>query len=159
MTDVVDKSTRSRMMAGIKGKNTVPELRVRSALHAAGYRFRLHRRDLPGRPDLVLPQFRVAVFIHGCFWHRHRGCLAATLPASNPEFWLQKLEGNVVRDERNILALRDMGWRVATIWECATRRTDPNQIAREFTAWLQGKEETLEIPHLAPPVSVTAART
>src|SRR5687768_16771374 len=98
--DVVDRATRSRMMAAISGRNTVPELSVRRALHAAGLRFRLHRRDLPGSPDLVLARFKAVVFVHGCFWHRHRGCRFATTPRSNASFWSQKFEANVERDRR-----------------------------------------------------------
>ena len=108
-------------MRAIKGKNTSPELAVRKALHAAGLRFRLHVRDLPGRPDIVLPRFRVALFVHGCFWHRHPGCRFATMPAANRPFWEAKLGGNVARDERQQQALRDLGWLPLTVWECESR--------------------------------------
>jgi len=100
VTDVVDPETRSRMMSGIGGQNTKPEIVVRKALFAAGFRFRLHRKDLPGRPDVVLPGWRVAVFVHGCFWHAHRGCRYAKMPASRREFWEAKLATNVERDRR-----------------------------------------------------------
>lgn len=120
MTDVVDRKTRSRMMAAITGRNTAPERIVRSFLHRAGLRFRLHRRDLPGRPDLILPRYRTAVFVHGCFWHRHTGCRFATTPASNKEFWARKFEENVRRDRRTIRTLRRAGWRVIVVWECRT---------------------------------------
>lgn len=116
--DVVDRATRSRMMAGIGGKNTKPELSVRRALHAAGLRFRLHRRDLPGRPDIVLPRHRAAVLVHGCFWHRHPGCRYATTPATNREFWQAKFKGNVERDKRQLRELQLMGWRTFVVWEC-----------------------------------------
>ena len=108
-------------MSGIRGKNTKPELLARRALFAAGYRFRLHRRDLPGAPDIVLPGRKVAVFAHGCFWHMHVGCKNAKLPSTRTEFWRGKLEGNVARDRRAIEALLADGWRVLTVWECATR--------------------------------------
>jgi len=117
MTDVVDKATRSRMMSGIRGKNTKPELIVRSFLHRAGLRFRLHAR-LPGKPDLVFPKYRTVVFVHGCFWHRHKGCRFATTPASNAAFWQEKFVANVSRDAVVKKALRKLGWRVRVIWAC-----------------------------------------
>ncbi|HEN8797512.1 TPA: DNA mismatch endonuclease Vsr [Pseudomonas putida] len=116
--DIVDTATRSRMMAGIKGRNTQPEMLVRRFLHANGYRFRLHRRDLPGSPDIVLPRFRTCIFIHGCFWHRHPGCRYATIPKTRPDFWMKKFESNVERDQRARTALAASGWTVLTVWEC-----------------------------------------
>jgi DNA mismatch endonuclease (patch repair protein) len=121
VADVVDPATRSRMMSGIQGKNTKPEMAVRRALFAAGFRFRLHRRDLPGAPDIVMPSRNIAIFVHGCFWHRHAGCRYAKLPATRPEFWEGKLGGNVERDRRAVDGLRSMGWRVLIVWECAMR--------------------------------------
>lgn len=118
MADVVDRATRSRMMSGIRGTNTKPELIVRSFLHRHGLRFRLHIRELPGRPDVVLPKYRVAVFVHGCFWHRHEGCRYATTPRNNAAFWRDKLNGNVLRDARRRRELTRLGWRVFTVWEC-----------------------------------------
>jgi len=112
------------MMASIRGRNTLPELRVRRYLHAAGLRFRLHDRRLPGSPDLVFPAHRVAVFVHGCFWHRHPFCRYATTPASRQEFWLDKFARNVVRDQRNLLALERLGWTPLVIWECDTREVE-----------------------------------
>lgn len=124
MTDVVDGATRSRMMASIRGKDTRPELRVRRYLHAAGLRFRLHAKQLPGSPDLVFPACHVAVFVHGCFWHRHPFCRYATTPATRREFWLDKFARNVIRDQRNLLALEQMGWTPLVIWECDTREVE-----------------------------------
>lgn len=121
MVDVVSPVDRSRMMAGIKGKNSQPELHVRRLLFASGYRFRLHRRDLPGTPDIVMPGRRIAIFVHGCFWHLHHGCRFAKLPATRPEFWRVKLQANVQRDRCSIDELRAMGWRVLCVWECALR--------------------------------------
>ena len=121
MTDIVSPSVRSRMMSGIKGKNSVPEMMVRRLLFSAGYRFRLHRRDLPGTPDIVLPSRKIAIFVHGCFWHAHKGCKYAKTPATRPEFWAAKLEANVSRDQLTIDKLTALGWRVLCIWECATR--------------------------------------
>ncbi|MCX7299345.1 MAG: very short patch repair endonuclease [Rhodobacterales bacterium] len=108
-------------MAAIKGRDTKPELIVRSGLHQRGLRFRLHRRDLPGRPDLVFPSRRIAVFVHGCFWHAHDNCSYFTLPATEPERWRAKLDGNSARDRRNQAALEALGWRVIIIWECELR--------------------------------------
>lgn len=118
MTDVVDIATRSRMMRGIKGSDTKPELILRSYLHSSGYRFRLHRKDLPGSPDLVLSRHKLVVFVHGCFWHRHPGCFYATTPQSRQEFWEQKFLANVKRDQKACEALDRMGWRVLVVWEC-----------------------------------------
>ena len=118
MADVVDKATRSRMMSGIRGKNTLPELQVRSLLHRAGFRFQLHRRDLPGKPDLVLPKYHMIIFVNGCFWHQHAGCMLASVPKTNKKFWRVKLSGNVARDKRVRARLRNAGWHVFTIWEC-----------------------------------------
>ena len=118
MADIVDKATRSRMMSGIRGKNTSPELTVRKALHAAGLRFRIHAKHIPGRPDIVLPRFKTAVLVHGCFWHRHPRCKFAYTPRSNISFWKEKFASNVARDRRAIRALRREGWNVFVVWEC-----------------------------------------
>lgn len=118
MTDIVDPRTRSAMMASIRGKNTKPEVIVRRFLHRLGFRFRLHRRDLPGRPDIVLPKYRTVVEVRGCFWHRHEGCPFAYMPKSNREFWEAKLNGNRERDQRNLRELAKLGWRAIEVWEC-----------------------------------------
>lgn len=112
---------RTRIMKSVRQKNTKPEMVVRRTLHALGLRFRLHRKDLPGTPDIVLPRFRTAVFVHGCFWHRHPQCSRATTPKTRLDFWQAKFDGNVERDERKTRELIDMGWRVLTIWECETK--------------------------------------
>ncbi|MDO8912196.1 MAG: DNA mismatch endonuclease Vsr [Phenylobacterium sp.] len=119
--DIVDKARRSAMMAGIRGKDTAPELKVRRAAHALGYRFRLHRRGLPGSPDLVFPARKKVIFVHGCYWHRHDGCRYATVPKSNPAFWAEKFEKNVARDRRVLEELADLGWDAMVVWECETR--------------------------------------
>lgn len=118
MTDIVNRKRRSEMMAGIHGRDTAPELAVRRIAHRMGLRFRLHRRDLPGRPDLVFPKHRLAVFVHGCFWHRHQGCRYAYMPKSRVAFWAEKFAVNVARDARQEAALRAHGWRTFVIWEC-----------------------------------------
>lgn len=123
MVDVVDPATRSRMMAGIQGKNTKPELLVRKYLHGKGLRFRLHAKKLPGKPDLVFPKYKAVVFVHGCFWHRHSGCKYATTPSSREVFWENKLSENVARDSYQIAALVGLGWRVFVVWECELRES------------------------------------
>ena len=121
MTDIVDTERRSELMAGIRGRDTAPELAVRRIAHRMGFRFRVHRKDLPGRPDLVFPKHRLAVFVHGCFWHRHEGCRFASNPKSRVAFWKEKFAANVDRDARQEAALKELGWSVLVIWECETR--------------------------------------
>ena len=118
--DIVSKEKRSIMMSGIKGKDTHPEIAVRKFLHANGFRFRLHRKDLPGKPDIVLPKLNTIIFVNGCFWHRHSCKKGRHLPKSNAAFWKDKLEKNKIRDRKNAKALRDSGWQVLIIWECQT---------------------------------------
>jgi DNA mismatch endonuclease (patch repair protein) len=118
--DIVNKARRSAMMAAIKGKDTKPELLVRRAAHALGYRFRLHRRDLPGSPDLVFPGRRKVIFVHGCYWHRHQGCRLAYVPKSNQEFWLAKFQANHARDQWALADLVATGWDPLVVWECET---------------------------------------
>src|SRR6266704_3018190 len=121
MSDIVDPKTRSRMMAAVRRSNTAPELAVRRALHAAGLRFRLDAGTLPGRPDVVLRTRRVAIFVNGCFWHRHLGCRYATTPATRVKFWQKKFTQNVLRDRNASSLLRRDGWTVLTVWECQAR--------------------------------------
>ena len=121
MTDTLSIAERSRLMAKIKGKNTAPERAVRSLLHRAGYRFRIHVRGLPGTPDVVLPKYRAVVFVHGCFWHRH-GCARSTTPATNVEFWRAKLDRNQARDRAATKELRRRGYKVEILWECELER-------------------------------------
>lgn len=146
MTDIVDQQTRSRMMSGIRGKDTKPELALRRALHARGFRFRLHSTKIQGRPDLVLPKHRAVVFVHGCFWHHHRGCRYATTPSTRPDFWQAKFEANVARDCAVRTTLLEEGWRVATMWECALRK--PAQVSATtdlLATWLREGPVTIEI--------------
>ena len=124
-------------MSRIKGRNTKPELAVRSLLHRMGYRFRLHRADLPGKPDIVLSRYRTVIFVHGCFWHRHKDCRFAYTPKSRTEFWLKKLEPNVIRDIQVKSDLELLGWRVITLWECELR--DMDQLAARLDADLGGE--------------------
>ena len=144
--DIVDKQTRSRMMAGIRGKDTKPELALRRALHARGFRYRLHAKHVRGRPDLVFPKHHAVVFMHGCFWHRHNGCRYTSTPSTRPEFWQAKFEANVARDATVRAALLESGWRVATVWECALRKPDKVAASAEFlSVWLMSSEVTIEI--------------
>ncbi|MDH2382840.1 DNA mismatch endonuclease Vsr [Bradyrhizobium sp. CER78] len=136
MGDIVDKITRSRMMAGIRGKDTRPELNLRRALHRLGLRYRVHATDLPGRPDIVLPRHRATILVHGCFWHRHKGCAFATTPATNARFWNTKFDQTVERDERNVAALQHLGWRLAVVWECALKQKGAEAVAGQIAAWL-----------------------
>ncbi|MDT6964290.1 DNA mismatch endonuclease Vsr [Cupriavidus sp. SZY C1] len=134
MVDVVSAEIRSRMMAGIRGKNTRPEMRLRRFLHKAGFRYRLHDRSLPGTPDVVLPRYRTAILIHGCFWHRHANCRFATTPATNAEFWKRKFSCNVERDSLAVEKLLSEGWRVIVVWECGLK----SAAAEQSLDWLPG---------------------
>lgn len=135
MADIVDAKTRSRMMANIRGRDTKPELIVRRILHYLGYRFRLHRRDLPGSPDIVLPRHRTVVLVHGCFWHMHDCPKGRVKPKTRAAFWENKRCDNVRRDRRNVRGLRQAGWRVLTVWECRTR--DLEQLANRLERKLE----------------------
>lgn len=125
-------------MSRVRSKNTAVELRVRRLVYGMGYRYRLHRRDLPGKPDLVFSGRRAVVFVHGCFWHRHEGCVLARLPKSREDFWAPKLEGNRERDARNIALLESAGWRVLVVWECETK--DREVLAVRLQRFLDGEE-------------------
>lgn len=145
VTDTVSPAKRSLMMSGIRGHDTGPEMRVRRLLHGKGYRFRLHRRDMPGSPDLVLPRHRVVVFVHGCFWHFHTGCRLAKVPGSRPDFWRTKLLGNRARDAVAIDALLADGWRVLVVWECWLRATRDDEVAAEaLAAWMRSGQSFSE---------------
>ena len=121
--DRISPEERSRIMSHIRSKDTKPENRLCSLLHRLGFRFRLHRKDLPGTPDIVLPKYRTVIFVHGCFWHQHPGCKKATLPRSNVEFWKNKLEKNIERDKEVEKKLIETGWNVIVIWECEIKKT------------------------------------
>ena len=134
-------------MSGIRGKNTTPERQLRKALHARGFRFRIHAKKLPGRPDIVLPKWRAAIMVHGCFWHRHRGCRFTTAPSTRAEFWEGKFRSNVERDARQLGELRRSGWRTAIVWECCLRpKGAADQVADEIARWLRGNDDNVEMP-------------
>jgi DNA mismatch endonuclease, patch repair protein len=145
MIDVVDKITRSRMMAGIRGKDTKPEVGLRHALHRLGLRYRLHPAVLPGRPDIVLPRHHAAIQVHGCFWHRHKHCAFCTTPASNKRFWNSKFSETVKRDKRKLEALLKLGWKVAVVWECSVKDEGAEAVAGKIAAWLQSGRSFKEI--------------
>jgi len=127
VVDFLSPSERSERMSRIRSSNTAPEVALRRAMHAIGFRFRLHSKGLPGKPDIVLPRHKTVIFVHGCFWHRHSGCKIATTPKTNTEFWVEKFDRNVVRDARTREQLEGLGWRVIVVWECELRSA--NQVA------------------------------
>lgn len=146
MTDRVEEATRSRIMRSVPRAHTKPERALRLRLHAIGFRYRLGGCGLPGRPDLVLPRFNAAIFVHGCFWHRHEGCRYATTPSTRAEFWQAKFKANVARDSAVRAELLAVGWRVATIWECALRKPEQVTIAAgRLSTWLHNETDTLEL--------------
>lgn len=130
MADQLSPQRRSRLMSKVRSKNTNPEIRVRKVMHSLGLRFRLHKTDLPGTPDIVLPKLRTVVFVHGCFWHRHKGCRRASIPSSNVAFWREKFDRNIARDKQNRALLRKLGWRSVVIWECQT--SDQNRLSSKI---------------------------
>ncbi len=140
---------RSRMMSSIRGKDTWPERTLRSLLFVRGFRYRLHVRKLPGSPDLVFPKHRAAVFVHGCFWHRHNGCRYTTNPKTNVEFWQKKFQENIARDRRHVEMLQALGWRVGIVWECALKHSI-EETARVVEEWLHGKESILIVGEIDP---------
>jgi DNA mismatch endonuclease (patch repair protein) len=147
MADIVSPEVRSRMMAGIRGKDTKPELIVRRALHARGFRYRLHSRDIPGKPDLVFPKFRAVIFVHGCFWHGH-DCHLFRWPGSRVEFWRDKIGKNRNNDLINAQKLEQAGWRRAVVWECALKgkhRMPVDTVAIQLEDWLQSGLSGIEI--------------
>ena len=147
MVDVVDSVTRSRMMSGIKGKNTKPEVSIRKALHARGFRYRMHVNDLPGKPDLVLPKYKAVVFVHGCFWHGH-SCRYFKIPKTRTAFWIDKIQKNRDRDELQVNALLTSGWRVLLIWECAIRSAAKGRLPilmDQIVGWLDNGEKYMQI--------------
>ncbi|MBW1701617.1 MAG: DNA mismatch endonuclease Vsr [Deltaproteobacteria bacterium] len=134
MTDVFSQEKRSWIMSRVKGRDTKPEILVRSFIFRMGFRFRLHRRDLPGTPDIVLPRHGKVIFVHGCFWHGHKRCPRSKRPTTNENFWNKKLDGNIKRDKRYRRELRHMGWKVLIVWECETK--NPEKLLRKLERFL-----------------------
>jgi DNA mismatch endonuclease, patch repair protein len=143
VVDVHTTEQRSRNMAAIKARNTRPEMRVRSLLHALGYRYRLHRKDLPGRPDIVLAKHRTVIFVHGCFWHCHDCRWGSVVPKTRAEFWREKRAGNVARDEKHKAALMAEGWKVLTVWECETRSEKELRVTLDRSGLRVGKNRAI----------------
>jgi DNA mismatch endonuclease, patch repair protein len=147
VADVVSLTVRSRMMAGIKGKNTKPELIIRKLLYAKGFRYRLHVKNLPGNPDIVLRRYRAVLFIHGCFWHRH-DCHLFKWPKTRDEFWKNKISCNVARDEKALEGLASEGWRVLILWECATKgkaRREISELTTRVASWIEKNKPSAEL--------------
>lgn len=147
MTDIVSPDVRSRMMSEIKGKNTRPEIAIRKEMFRRGFRYRLHVKKLPGKPDIVFPKFRAVVFVHGCFWHGH-DCPLFRLPSTRPTFWQDKIDRNRQNDKRSVNSLLSSGWRVATVWECSIRGKKEKgllSVADKLESWLRGRAISLEI--------------
>lgn len=148
MADIKSRSQRSRNMSAIRGKDTKPEMIIRRYLHSCGYRFRLHRKDLPGKPDLVLPKYDLAIFVHGCFWHRHENCKYTTTPVNRSDFWTEKFSKNVERDRNNRGALLQEGWRVLIIWECGVKHLQEN--LSDLTRLIETPDNYQEWPSIPP---------
>jgi len=136
MADHLTKDKRSWNMSRIRSKDTKPEIIVRSLLHKMGYRFRLYRKDLPGKPDIVLPKYKIVIFVHGCFWHRHKGCKRCTTPTTNQKYWLPKLEHNIAKDKENRKKLKSLGWQSIIVWECEVK--NKVKIAEKLHRLIQG---------------------
>jgi DNA mismatch endonuclease, patch repair protein len=140
------QAVRSRTMSAIRSKNTKPEKWVRSALHGKGFRFRLHNKQLPGSPDLVLPKYHAVIFVNGCFWHQHHGCKVAHIPKAKHEFWQKKFERNMARDQKVLYGLKLAGWRVAIIWECGLAKATKDYTLQHLAIWLHSPAEYFETP-------------
>jgi len=157
MADTVSPEVRSRMMAAVRGKDTGPEIAVRQRLHAMGFRYSLHAKRLPGKPDLVLPRYRAVIFVEGCFWHGHAGCSLARIPATRTEYWSEKIGRNRERDVRTRKALDALGWRHLTIWECGLRGKGATEAAAaEAADWLRSGSPSAEIPAKGKPGQAAA---
>jgi DNA mismatch endonuclease (patch repair protein) len=144
MTDIVNKKTRSRMMSGIRATDTKPEIAIRKGLFSRGFRYRLHVKELPGKPDLVLPKYQAVIFVHGCFWHGHQ-CSLFKWPGSNSGFWKKKITGNRERDRKRISQLQSAGWRILTIWECSFRgkhQLGLEEVIERAEHWLKSDSES-----------------
>ena len=147
MADVHSKEIRSYNMSRIRGKNTKPEILIRKSLFSKGFRYNLHSKNLPGKPDIVLPKYKTVIFVHGCFWHGHEGCQYYVIPKTRTEFWLNKINTNIQNDMKNLISLRNMGWNVITIWECETKKKNNikvliDQIEKELYNNLMSNKNT-----------------
>ncbi len=147
MTDFMTPKQRSQAMSKVRGVNTKPEKLIRSHLHRQGFRFRINNPNLPGKPDIVLKKFNAVIFVHGCFWHNHKGCKKSKLPKTRKEFWKKKITDTVMRDQRNIANLMKLGWRIAIVWECGTKKKDDlENIIKKLSKWIiEGQTKRIEL--------------
>lgn len=143
MADVFDSAKRKQIMSHVRSKNTSPEVKLRSILHRNGYRFRLNRKDLPGKPDIVLPKYKAVIFVHGCFWHGHN-CKRGQRPKTNMEFWNKKIEGNMQRDKLDVTKLMKLGWRVLIVWECELKKQNQDVLLLRLKNFLLGENITMD---------------
>ncbi|MGO8943896.1 MAG: very short patch repair endonuclease [Syntrophobacteraceae bacterium] len=157
-TDIFSKAKRSQIMSVVRSKDTKPEKVVRSKLHAAGFRFRLHRHDLTGNPDIVLPKHRVAIFVHGCFWHQHPNCKKKTIPKQNSAFWEKKLLRNVQRDHAAYRELTELGWEIVVIWECEVKKR-PDGVIEKIEQAIIGDNGSADKGHFASKIEERAIPT
>ena len=147
MTDFMTPKQRSQAMSRVKGKNTKPEKLIRSHLHSLGFRFRVNNPNLPGKPDIVLTKHNAIIFVHGCFWHHHKGCKKSNFPQTRTEFWKNKIAETVKRDRKIIFDLTKQGWRIAIVWECGTQKNDYlDNVIRKLSKWLiEGQSDVIEL--------------
>jgi DNA mismatch endonuclease, patch repair protein len=148
MTDIVSPETRSRMMSGIKGRDTQPEIQIRKILSVVGYRYRIGNKKLPGKPDITLAKYKAVIFVEGCFWHGHEDCALFRIPKSRVEFWKKKIAGNILRDRKNRRLLSKDGWRICTVWECALKgkdKLDTEKVERSIIEWILNGKKTKNI--------------
>lgn len=135
--DIYSKQKRSEIMSLISGKNTKPEIVIRKIAHSLGYRFRLHKKDLPGKPDIVFPKYKKVIFVNGCFWHSHKNCKRSKLPTTNAKFWKEKIEGNKKKDKSNYIRLKKLGWDYMVIWQCEIKDSNKEKIEKRLLEFLQ----------------------
>lgn len=134
--DIYNKVVRSQIMSNISGKNTKPEIIIRKIAHSLGYRFRLHKKDLPGKPDMVFPKYKKVIFVNGCFWHGHAGCVRSKLPVTRKKFWKEKIENNKKRDKANKIKLKKLGWEYLVIWQCEIKKSDYEKLGERIHTFL-----------------------
>lgn len=147
MNDFMTDAQRSRAMSKVRGQNTKPEIKIRSGLHRQGFRFRVNNSKLPGRPDIALKKYSVAIFIHGCFWHCHINCPKSKMPQTRAEFWKNKISNNVIRDQKNIKTLSEIGWRIAVVWECGIKKEkDLIETLGTLNRWIKEGKSHIELP-------------
>lgn len=136
MTDIFSKKKRSQIMSKITGKNTKPEIIIRKIAHSLGYRFRLHKKDLPGKPDIVFPKYKKVIFVNGCFWHGHKNCNRSKLPTTNKKFWKEKIEGNKKKDQSNYYQIKKIGWDYLIVWQCVIKISNRNKLEKKIQKFL-----------------------